>query len=73
MIKATYDSTNFSFTAYGRTNAQAIDALKSGLVQHARDYGLDDNWWQRYECDITTERIEFNKAYRDHELIKVAA
>ena len=73
MIKATYESANFTFTAYGQTTAHAVNALKRGLNQHTRDYDLDNDWWKRFENDIYTEYIELNKAYRDSELLRVAA
>ena len=73
MIKATYESPNFTFTAYGQTTAHAVNALKRGLNQHTKDYDLDNDWWKRFENDIYTEYIELNKAYRDSELIRVAA
>lgn len=73
MIKATYESPNFTFTAYGQTTAHAVNALKRGLNQHTRDYDLDNDWWKRFENDIYTEYIELNKAYRDSELLRVAA
>jgi hypothetical protein len=71
MIKATYESPNFTFTAYGQTTAHAVNALKRGLDQHAADYDLDADWWHKYANDITVEHIQLNKAYRDHELLKV--
>jgi len=73
MIKATYESRNFTFTAYGQTTAHAVNALKRGLDQHTRDYDLDPDWWHRFENDIVTEHIQLNRAYRDYELLKVAA
>ena len=73
MIKATYESPNFTFTAYGQTTSHAINALKKGLDQHTKDYDLDNDWWKRFENDIYTEYIELNKAYRDSELLKVTA
>lgn len=73
MIKATYESRNFTFTAYGQTTAHAVNALKRGLDQHTRDYDLDPDWWHRFENDIVTEHIQLNQAYRDYELLKVTA
>jgi hypothetical protein len=73
MIKATYESRNFTFTAYGQTTAHAVNALKRGLDQHTKDYDLDPDWWHRFENDIVTEYIKLNRAYRDYELLKVAA
>jgi hypothetical protein len=73
MIKATFESPNFTFTAYGQTTSHAVNALKRGLDQHTTDYGLDVGWWHKYSEDIVVEYIELNKAYRDHELLKVTA
>lgn len=73
MIKATYESPNFTFTAYGQTTAHAVNALKRGLNQHTKDYDLDNDWWKRYENDICIEYIELNKAYRNRELLRVTA
>ena len=73
MIKATYESRNFTFTAYGQTTAHAVNALKRGLDQHTRDYDLDPDWWHQFKNDIVTEHIQPNRAYRDSELLKVTA
>ena len=72
MIKAWYQSRNFEFTAYGEDTFQAINALKRGLDQHAKQYGLDADWWKEFEDDISTAHIQINQAYRDDELLKVA-
>jgi len=71
MIKATYESANFTFTAYGKTAAEAINVLKKGLDQHTIDYNLDADWWHAYESDIYAEQIKSGEAYRDSELLKV--
>jgi hypothetical protein len=71
MIKATYESQNFTFTAYGETETYAINTLKRGLDQHTTDYDLDVGWWHKFSNDIFVEKIELNKAYRDSELLKV--
>jgi hypothetical protein len=73
MIKASLDSPNFSFTAYGQTTSHAVNALKQGLAQHAIDYELDNGWWHKWSNDIYTEHIQLNRAYRDSELLKVPA
>jgi hypothetical protein len=73
MIKASFESPNFTFTAYGQTTAHAVNALKRGLNQHTKDYDLDADWWHKWENDIYTEYIQLNKAYRDSELLKETA
>lgn len=72
IVKATFESPNFTFTAYGETESHAVNTLKRGLDQHTTDYELDNGWWHKWSNDIYTEHIELNKAYRDHELLKVA-
>ena len=71
MIKAWYQTRNFEFTAYGEDTSKAVKALKKGLIQHAKQYALDADWWKEFEDDISTASIEVNQAYRDDELIKV--
>ena len=71
MIKAWYQSRNFEFTAYGEDTSEAVNALKRGFAQHAKQYGLDADWWREFEDDISTASIQVNQAYRDDELLKV--
>ena len=71
MIKAWYQTRNFEFTAYGQTTAHAVNALKRGFDQHAKQYDLNADWWKEFENDISTAYIQLNQAYRDDELLKV--
>lgn len=70
MIKATLQTSNFTFEAYGQTTAHATNALKRGLDGHASQYGLEANWWQPLEADIQTQYFDTCKCYRDGEAIK---
>ena len=67
--KAQFESQNFTFTAYGQTEAKAIEALKNGLRQHAKDYAIDLNWWRRYEGDMYAIEVGLDGCYRDNEPI----
>jgi hypothetical protein len=74
IYKAIFDSRNFSFEAYGETETLAIEHLKRGLNNHAKQYGLEKNWWHEYGGDICAYEIKigtpaFNSCYRDNELI----
>jgi hypothetical protein len=69
MFKAELESRNFTFEAYGRTAAQALDALTAGLVDHAEQYGIAPDWWRQWEGDIFTTKFEMQVAYRDNERI----
>ena len=70
IVKASFESINFAFEAYGETENDAVNILKRGLDQHTTDYGLDVGWWHKYSGDIYVQQIELNKAYRDGELLK---
>jgi hypothetical protein len=67
--QAKFDSINFQFTAFGKTEAKAIMTLKLGLIQHSRDYGIDRDWWKEYVNDIYTIEVGFDGCYRDNEAI----
>lgn len=68
MIKATLDTKNFTFEAYGPTVAHAVNALTRGLAAHAVQYGLEPAWYDR--ADIQTKYFDTCKCYRDGEAIK---
>ena len=69
MIKATLQTRNFEFTAYGQTTSHARNAMMRGLVNHGKQYGLDDDWLDDYVDSIYFVHIKPNLAYRDNELI----
>ena len=68
MIKATLETSNFTFEAYGQTTAHATNALKRGLQAHAVQYGLAPTWADGH--DIQTQYFDTCKCYRDGEQIK---
>lgn len=70
MIKATLQTQNFTFEAYGQTTAHATNALKRGLDGHAKQYGLESTWWEPLAADIYTQYFDMCKCYRDGEQIK---
>jgi len=70
MFISTLGTSNFSFSAYGENEYQAEIALIEGFYQHAKQYGLEHDWWKESACDIHTREILMNRAYRDYELIK---
>lgn len=69
MIKASVESSNFSFTAYGANPIHARSVLVKGFLQHAKDYGLRQDWWEDIAGDILLEEIAEGAAYRDREQI----
>jgi hypothetical protein len=76
MYKAIFDSWNFSFEAYHENEILAIEHLKLGLNNHAKQYNLENDWWHEYQGDIYAVEIKlgtpsFNSCYRDNHLISV--
>ena len=74
LYKAIFDSWNFQFEAYAENETLAKEHLKKGLKNHAKQYGLLNNWWHEYQGDIYVIQIEigspsFNSCYRDNHLI----
>ena len=69
MYKALFQSTHFSFEAYGETKAVAIASLKLGLTRHAKQYEIEPDWWSDCEGDIYTVEIELGSCYRDNDKI----
>ena len=68
MIKATLQTRNFTFEAYGPTVPHAVNALKRGLAAHARQYELAPTWAD--ELKIQTQYFDTCKCYRDGEILK---
>jgi hypothetical protein len=69
--RAWYDSRSFSFEAYGFSEAEARDALRAGLDQHARDYshrGVAADWYDA--DDIIAAEYRIGAAYRDGEAVQ---
>jgi hypothetical protein len=76
MWKAFLDSWNFRFEAFHENEILAIEHLKLGLNNHAKQYGIQKDWWHEYAGDICTHQIQlgtpsFNSCYRDNELIRL--
>lgn len=67
--RAAFQSNRFDFTAYGQTENEAIETLKAGLAQHAKDYGIAADWWHNYQGDIYATEVGFGGCYRDNEPI----
>jgi len=70
MIKASLQTANFDFVAYGQTVNHAKNALVRGLVAHGNQYGLDNDWFKPLENDIQTAYFETCACYRDNEYIR---
>jgi hypothetical protein len=69
MYKSLFQSTHFSFEAYGETEKVAIASLKLGLTNHAKQYQIEPDWWHECEGDIYTVEISLGSCYRDNDKI----
>ena len=70
MIKASLDTSNFSFEAYGTSTGHAIKALERGLDLHGKQYKLAADWWHPLRGDIATTYFAQCQCYRDGEQLK---
>lgn len=68
MIRATLDTRNFHFEAYGEDCADASAVLIDGLNRHAIAYQLPADWFSPE--DIEHFEIQIGRAYRDSEIIR---
>ena len=68
IYRAFYESRNFSFEAYGKTEDDAKAALMVGLLRHMHQYNLEADWY--YKEDICVVEYQLNTPYRDHSVIK---
>jgi len=67
MWRAVYESTNFSFEAYGKTEMEARETLLSGLAIHAKQYSCEPDWF--FSNDIYIYKIETLVPYRDRSVL----
>lgn len=76
---AEYDSRNFSFIAVGESETHAKVALVEGLKQHAKQYGIEENWFTYlYESveewlddgEVNVVELQMGQCARDGSVIK---
>ena len=67
--RATLDTRNFSFEAFGEDHDSAWGALVQGLARHGRTYQLPPEWFGEYLSEIEVREIALGTAYRGPELI----
>jgi len=69
MYKATLETRNFTFEAYGKSQNQALKSLTNGLNDHAQQYELRSDWWHWLRTDIYIKEVVMGSCYRDNERI----
>lgn len=69
MYRASLETRNFHFEAFGKTEQDAYAALRNGFGRHASQYQLEPSWWRQFEGDITLEPLSLDTCYRDRAII----
>jgi hypothetical protein len=70
---ARLDTHKFSFEAYGTSEDMAVQALHSGLRDHARQYDIPLDWFEEGFEHTLTRFVCCGECYRDNEKIPVLA
>jgi hypothetical protein len=66
---ATAESRSFSFQAVGSTAKSAMEALRKGLLLHAKQYNIDPDWHVA-NADFGVEALTLGEVYRDGSHLK---
>ena len=69
MIKATLETRNFTFEAYGKDKAEALTVLMAGWSVHARQYGCQENF-EPFQEDVNYQTVNLGWCYRDGSCLK---
>lgn len=72
---ASFDSRNFSFEAFGKTEKQARTAFAKGLAVHRKQYGaaVGAMWVNEAIAEMEVRKVEIGAAYCDQEPLFVPA
>ena len=65
IYRAYYESRNFTFEAFDKSEELAKALVMKGLVTHTKEYKLDSKWWQPEGIEI--DSYELGQSYRDRE------
>ena len=63
MIKATFETAQWTFESYANTELEALMLLHNAWYKYAEDSGADEGYLEEYECDVWYEKIELGKVY----------
>ena len=70
MCRASLETRNFVFEAYGFDDEGARETLIAALKKHAIRSKMTPDWWEAFADGIQYRDVELGKAYRDGELLK---
>jgi hypothetical protein len=71
IYRAYYDSRNFSFEAYSKTEKSARYHCKQALIKHGEQSNLEPDWFMFGDVDgIECDEYELDNPYRDRSIVK---
>ena len=71
IYRAYYDSRNFSFEAYSKTEAQARAKCLEALQLHTKQLNLEPDWFMFGDVDgIECDQYQLDTPYRDRSEIQ---
>ena len=71
IYRAYYDSRNFSFEAYSKSEAQARAKCLEALQLHTKQLNLEPDWFMFGDVDgIECDHYELDTPYRDRSELK---
>jgi hypothetical protein len=66
IYRAYYDSRNFHFEAYSKSEAMAREKCLQALKIHTEQYKLENDWFMFGDCDgIECSEFKLDTPYRD--------
>jgi hypothetical protein len=71
IYRAYYDSRNFCFEAFAKSEAKAREKCLEALQIHTEQYNLEKGWFMFGDSDgIECDDYELDQPYRDREIVK---
>jgi hypothetical protein len=67
--RASFETRNFRFEAYGRTRHEAVELIRAGWEKHRAATGATTPW-EEIVPDVQTVVVAIGAAYRDGEVIE---
>jgi hypothetical protein len=71
IYRAYYDSRNFSFEAYSKSDDTAIETVLEALHIHTKQCNLEPDWFMfGDQHGIEVDEYQLNKPYRDRSIVE---
>jgi hypothetical protein len=63
MIRATFETPNYLFEAFGETECECLCLLHDAWYRHSDATGADVSYLKDYECDVWYTEIKSGEVY----------